>query len=88
MHNNINLGKAAPNKYLDSHPNCEKNWDGWDFFFLTALKNIKVMKETSNTLKLKCQIEQIKTFFLQNCWQEKLHKKFQPLSNIFSFISK
>ena len=24
------LGKATPNKFLDSHPNFEKSWGGWE----------------------------------------------------------
>ena len=54
---------VTPNKILDSHQNYEKKVERVGGFFLTALMNRTVIKETSNTLKLNCQIEQIKTSF-------------------------
>ena len=53
--------KAAPNNFLDSHPNFVKNGGGWEifffFFFLTALKNRSMLEDTLNTLKLSCETE-------------------------------
>ena len=33
----IDLDKATPNIFLDSHPNFVKNWDGWKVFILFFL---------------------------------------------------
>ena len=51
------VGKATPNKFLDSHPNFVKNFGGWEvliftFYFSDCFKNITVLKETFNTMKL------------------------------------
>ena len=45
--------------FLDSHPNFLKTWGGWEvsIFFLTALKNRTILKETFKTLNLNCQNE-------------------------------